>query len=968
MAPAPGMAFLVLGAFWFFAGAPRFYAALREQGVRLGVLIYDMFPATHPEYTTPDTTQYFNQALNEALFFWDFALAISEYSAAAFRRVAAQRGYPAIETVAIPLAHSFGLAAAPRPEWLDTWPAALGDLEGRDYILSVSTIEARKNHQLLFHAWQRMIEAGDNPPPLVLVGRPGWRVGDFMGQLQATNHLDGRILVVHGLSDAELEAVYRGCLFTVMPSHAEGWGLAVGESLSFGRPAIAANTSALPEVGGDLVTYADPGSVPEWVAKLRAWLGDRAALAQAQARIGREFTPRRWPEVARHFLDEVARLRRLPRREVVYDAKPLHLPLGETVMAGIAVAAAGGGSAASLGALSQAISLHSGWYPAEAGCTWMRGRTARFIASAEAAPGTRLDVTLDLTTPPWPSPNAVTFQVAGGEAVRMALPHDQPFAITATGVLDEAGLLVLDLRLDQPGAENSPDPRRLCLAMRGITLRPAAAQPEPVRPAVQVTPAPAPPRPGLFNPVRKILRQANAARDAGDWAGAAQLYAAYLQRRPAEPAILVQHGNMLSMAGAHGPALDALAQAWRLGDAAAPDMFGHALTRINPAQNGAAGVRAWVSPGGRALVDISALLAGADMVGPGLGTEDWAARRWRLGLARALAECDTELLLHDAAHGVLRHLPAAAARLLLERPEAARREALGQFVAQLDVLVAAAGDHLLVLGLMPATAGLRAAREAGARVTLVLAQPAVLTRPSRLPPGVAAAHRAALFGRVSAFDGLLLAETDPAIAAALAAGGRADLGYATLPPRPLADIDQPLPAPDMPPGAYVLTDGTAPWLRQAWSILAETQPGLPALLSLDGAAEPIAGLDADPGAALAGLLADCRFAIAQSDAGGWPGLAMAAAQARTACLTTAELDPLDLRATAATLARMLDAQPRPMPLAMPVTEGFGALAEAALGAVISTSKSADPAPPAAAPLLARPLAEQGWALGLGRGA
>jgi glycosyltransferase involved in cell wall biosynthesis len=156
-----------------------------------------------------------------------------------------------------------------------------------------------------------MIEEGDNPPPLVLVGRPGWRVDDLIGQLDATRHLNGRILIVHGLSDAALEAVYRGCLFTVMPSFAEGWGLAVGESLSFGRPCIAANTTALPEVGGDLVTYADPLDVPAWIAAIRLWLRDRTALAAMQARIGREFTPRQWPDVACHLLGETAQLQAL---------------------------------------------------------------------------------------------------------------------------------------------------------------------------------------------------------------------------------------------------------------------------------------------------------------------------------------------------------------------------------------------------------------------------------------------------------------------------------------------------------------------------------------------------------------------------------------------------------------------------------------------------------------------------------
>ncbi len=683
--PAPGMGFLVLGAFWFFAGATRFYARLRAQGVRLGVLIYDMFPATHPEYTTADTTLFFNQSLNEGLFFWDFGFAISEYSAAAFRRTAAERGYPSIETVAIPLAHSFGLGTASPPEWLDTWPAALGDLQGRDYIVSVSTIEARKNHQLLFHAWKRMIDAGRNPPPLVLVGRPGWRVGDFMAQLQATRNLDGRIMVVHGLSDAELEAVYRGCLFTVMPSYVEGWGLAVGESLSFGRPCIAANTSALPEVGGDLVAYADPGSVPEWVEKLSAWLDDRAALAEAEARIRREFTPRRWPEVARHLLGEAARMMALPPRAVPHVAQPLQLKLGQLVMAGIAMASSGLDANAAQGALSQAVSLDSGWYPTEAGCTWMRGRLARFVATTDAPPGTRVEVTLELNTPPWPIRNTVTLQVGGGEPVRLELAQHASFSLAGQGVVAADGRVGLELRLDLPGEDRAEDPRRLCLAMRGITLRPAPAVMAPAAaperpPVIVAAPVAALPAPGFFHPARRLLRQANQARDAQDWTVAARLYSAYLAHRPRNAAIMVQHGNMLSMAGEHAAALQALADAWRLGDAAAPAMFRNALSRFDPRLPGGdtTADRAWISPGHRRLIDLTTLLDASPR------PESWGARRWRLGLAQALLDAageDSEMLLQDSDAGVLRLLPRPAARLLLAATQADRPAMLAQFAA-----------------------------------------------------------------------------------------------------------------------------------------------------------------------------------------------------------------------------------------------------------------------------------------------
>ena len=975
--PSAGAAFLVLGAFWFFAGAPRFYEGLRRGGLRLGVLIYDMFPATHPEYATADTTRYFNQSLNEGLFFWDFAFAISEYSAAAFRRVAAERGYPPIETVAIPLAHSFGQDGLARPDWLATWPAALGDLEGRDYIVSVSTIEVRKNHLLLFHAWKRMMEEGDNPPPLVLVGRPGWRVADFMGQLEATRNLDGRILVVHGLSDAELEAVYRGCLFTVMPSFVEGWGLSVGESLSFGRACIAASTSALPEVGGDLVAYADPLSVPDWVARLRAWLLDRPALAQAQARIGREFTPRHWPEVARHLLDQAARMAALPPRAVPYSIVPLHIRLGEEIPAGIAVAAVGEDAQASRLALSQAVSLDRGWHPAEAGCTWIQGRVAHFIASTDAPPGSPVEVTVRLNTTPWPNPNQVSLLVEGGAPVRVPLPENAKFSITACGLVDGQGMLRLELRLDHPGREHG-DPRRLCLALLHVALRPASAVIAPAEAApasLDARPATARARPGrsallaalpgFLSPSRRHLQRANAARDAGDWAGAAHFYGEVLALRPNLGPIRVQHGNMLSMAGEHAQAIAALEAAVDQGAPHAIDMLGNARER---ARAGATSL-AMAQPH---LLDLTALLTS------GLSPCGWAGLAWATALAGALLRQPPDrvgALLQDHEAGRLRALPQALALELLAAPPEARAALLDGLAARLPLLLPGDHNHILALGLSGRAAGLRLAREAGARVSLLLPEPGLLHAPHLAPSGIVTALDEVLLGPRAACDGLLLAMPAPGLTALLAGIGRhgsprAGLPWAVLPAPAVLPPEWQLNGGTVPGRPFILADGAPAWLIEAWVCLRAEVPDLPDLLCLRGGTADGPALPVPDEAGLMPLLAGCHMAIATGRDGAFAALALAATAARRACLMPgiAGLDPLDIRATARAIAAMLPAEARAalamaQATAAPSGPGWDALAEAVLGFgdVPGDAAMALRQPPPPQPLLPA-LPEQGWAL------
>ncbi len=126
------------------------------------------------------------------------------------------------------------------------------------YALCVGTIEARKNVLTLLHAWNDLSAVrGGNLPNLILAGRWGWMVEPVREFLRTTQNVGGKVIHVDGANDAELELLYQNCEFTVFPSLAEGWGLPVGESLWFGKNVICANTSSMPEVGGQFATYFD---------------------------------------------------------------------------------------------------------------------------------------------------------------------------------------------------------------------------------------------------------------------------------------------------------------------------------------------------------------------------------------------------------------------------------------------------------------------------------------------------------------------------------------------------------------------------------------------------------------------------------------------------------------------------------------------------------------------------------------
>lgn len=296
----PGDILLVLGSPWFHRDYASLIQAVKaEKGLRFGVLIYDIIPLRRPEWCDHTLIQLFEGWLSTVLPHADALMAISQASADDLAAYAKEKGWPLqARPVAIPMGTGFGA------------PAPAIRLPGREYpepgsyALIVSTIEARKNHVLLFRVWRRMLEEmpRDKVPTLVFAGRVGWMVADLMQQLRNAHYLDGKLVLFQDPTDGELTTLYQGAQFTLFPSFYEGWGLPVTESLAFGKPAIISNTTSLPEAGGALARYFDPESTTEAYHVIREVVEDPEGLRNWQARVARDFRPVAWDEAARAVL------------------------------------------------------------------------------------------------------------------------------------------------------------------------------------------------------------------------------------------------------------------------------------------------------------------------------------------------------------------------------------------------------------------------------------------------------------------------------------------------------------------------------------------------------------------------------------------------------------------------------------------------------------------------------------------
>lgn len=120
-------------------------------------------------------------------------------------------------------------------------------------ILTVGTLEPRKNLLTLLRAYTSLPESFKNTHPLMIAGANGW--GERVESVK-----DKHIHFLGYVSDDELDSLYASASLFIFPSIYEGLGLPLLEAFQSNTPAIAANIPPFREVGGNTITYFDPGS------------------------------------------------------------------------------------------------------------------------------------------------------------------------------------------------------------------------------------------------------------------------------------------------------------------------------------------------------------------------------------------------------------------------------------------------------------------------------------------------------------------------------------------------------------------------------------------------------------------------------------------------------------------------------------------------------------------------------------
>ncbi|MBI4066592.1 glycosyltransferase family 4 protein [Candidatus Gottesmanbacteria bacterium] len=171
-----------------------------------------------------------------------------------------------------------------------------------DYILSVGTLQPRKNFARLVEAFSRI--ASKYPDlTLVIVGKKGWLFEEILAAPKK-HGVAQRVKFLDFVSDSDLSALYKNAKAFALPSLYEGFGLPVLEAMSFGTPVVVSDTSSLPEIAGEAGIYVDPESVESIADGLTKALSETGDAAKKRTVVARKQVEKfTWEKAAKQTLE-----------------------------------------------------------------------------------------------------------------------------------------------------------------------------------------------------------------------------------------------------------------------------------------------------------------------------------------------------------------------------------------------------------------------------------------------------------------------------------------------------------------------------------------------------------------------------------------------------------------------------------------------------------------------------------------
>ena len=249
------------------------FEKMRDHGVRVYFVVYDILPMLRPDVFPPHTELHFGRWLETVITVSEGVACISQSVAKELASWVEQ--HPPSRQTPLKIGHfhlgadidasvpSFGLP--PEAEHV------LEQVKSRPTILMVGTIEPRKGHAQALAAFELLWKQGVEVN-LVIVGKDGWMVDKVVARLRKHSQAGKHLFWQEGASDEMLMKLYDNASALLAASEGEGFGLPLIEAAQHGLPIIARGLPVFREVAQDNAFYFDGMSAGALATAVREWL------------------------------------------------------------------------------------------------------------------------------------------------------------------------------------------------------------------------------------------------------------------------------------------------------------------------------------------------------------------------------------------------------------------------------------------------------------------------------------------------------------------------------------------------------------------------------------------------------------------------------------------------------------------------------------------------------------------------
>lgn len=264
--------------------------------------IYDLSHARYPEYHPPRRVWLLNKMLPKTLSHANRILTISQFTRDELITLFNPKqpidiAYPGVSS------SFFNIEENEIKKCRDKYSLP------NNFILSVGTLEPRKNLTGLVQAFQRLPKNIRQNFPLVIAGGKGWQDSSIKNTISQLDEA-GEALILGYIDQDDIPALYASASAMAYVSYYEGFGMPIAEAMAAGTPVLTSDTTSMPEVAANSALTANPRNTEQISEKLLSILRDndmRLTLSQKGKQRALNFT---WQAASRILIESLKQLKK----------------------------------------------------------------------------------------------------------------------------------------------------------------------------------------------------------------------------------------------------------------------------------------------------------------------------------------------------------------------------------------------------------------------------------------------------------------------------------------------------------------------------------------------------------------------------------------------------------------------------------------------------------------------------------